>query len=138
MPNCNKRKLELILESCKKKFGKSRYKKEYPKISLCTKKNTSDMGWYDESNNIIRIYINHYYIKTYKDIISTVLHEYKHYLLDTKQYTKIFYDLINKNPKLNDNKIRDLHPHEIKCEEFEIKWRDEFYEELKHELHKRK
>jgi hypothetical protein len=79
----------LALEWCKKKWKKSRYHSDYPKIRILNRSARDLYGWYDEEKNLITI--NMHLNRRVIDIIDTVIHEYTHYTQDCKNlYDKLW------------------------------------------------
>jgi hypothetical protein len=68
-------------------------------------------------------------------LCGTILHEYKHYLLNGKEYDKMHINLRKKG--FTDSEIHDIHPHEIKCRKHSDKWKSIAYAELKSQLRKK-
>ena len=78
------------LKWCKKKFGVNKRKK-LPKISVRVRLIESDdesFGLYIWKENRIIIYDSK--CKSIMDVISTVIHEYTHYLQSMKKYYEYF------------------------------------------------
>jgi len=139
LKNIDRRKVLLILEWCKKNFGKSDFWKNYPYLRVyktcgytLDDEKTGRCG--DYSKGVISIFLGSH--KTVSDLCGTVVHEYKHYLLNEKEY-----NLERKNLKKRginkDEDINRMHPHEKLARRFEGKWGHVCYNELKHELHKK-
>ena len=133
-----KSKVLLILEWYKKRFKRSKYCKEYPTIYLYKSGGTSiektgARGAYE--NGIISIYLGS--IISMKELCETIGHEYKHYLLNEKEYEKIYIKLSKSASYKNDDEVYDNHPHEIKCSRFELKWGSICFKELKNKLYKK-
>jgi hypothetical protein len=86
-----KRKLaNYTLRWCKKNMGINK-RKAAPKISVRMKVKDEDGEWYgiyiwEENKIVISLEMN----KTMKDIVSTVIHEYTHYLQSMKKYYEYF------------------------------------------------
>ena len=133
-----RKKVLLILDWCIDKFGVSHYEPEYPSLSVYNSKgSTIDKkffvaGTYNAATNRITIYLGS--IKNYEKLCDTMLHEYKHYLLSSLEYTKEYYKL---KKKFTDSEMHDVHPHEIECRKFGRKWNKECFDDLKKELRKR-
>jgi len=152
-------KVQLILLWCKRKWGKSKFKKDYPKLRVYTKakgtynSSRTSFGTYNYITNTINIHVCHH--RSYLQLIDTVIHEYKHYLLDTKEYQKIE-KILYKNFKHSkgyvyryvsshlfenitmtevQDLISDVHPHEKKSERLAKKWSQICLKELKKELY---
>jgi hypothetical protein len=137
--NINREKVLLILEWCKKKFGESEYWKKYPHLRVyktcgITLDDEKNGRCGDYSKGVISIFLGSH--ATVSDLCGTVVHEYKHYLLNEKDY-----NLERKNLKkrgiMKDGDINRMHPHEKLARRFESKWGHVCYNELKHELYKK-
>ena len=112
----------LALKWCKKFFGQNELKRTKLSLEFTTRKrshkNRSVLGNYCFYRNKITIYLNAN--ETLYDIVSTVIHEYTHYLQSRNQY-KIYQDhyYYSTNPyereaKKNEEKYTDLCIKEIK------------------------
>jgi hypothetical protein len=158
----NRKKIEIILLWCKRKWGKSKFKKDYPKLRVYTtakgtyNSSRSSFGTYNYDTNTINIHVCHH--KSYNQLIDTVIHEYKHYLLNTKEYKKLekilykrflndhgnAYRYISQNlsdsTTIEDVKcyIADIHPHEKKSVRLAKIWSKKCLNELKKDLYSRK
>lgn len=80
----------LTLKWCKKNLGVNRRKK-FPKVVVKIRANNSDgipYGEYYFIENRIVIYDSK--CKSIKDVVSTVIHEYTHYLQSMKKYFEYF------------------------------------------------
>ena len=91
--NFKKKCAFLTLKWCKKNLGINKRKKTKPKISIRinfkkdeTEKTTRGAYYFDEN----RIIIYHINCKTINDVISTIIHEYTHYLQSNKKYWDYF------------------------------------------------
>ena len=140
MIKANRSKIELILLWCKRKWGKSKFKKDYPKLRVYTKakgiynSSYSSFGTYNYVTNTINIHVCHH--RSYLQLIDTIIHEYKHYLLDTKEYRKIEKSLYKKG--YSPDFIEFYHPHEKKSVRLAKAWSEKCLNELKKELYSRK
>jgi hypothetical protein len=113
--------------------------RDLPGLSVSKQYSHNNMGWYDPYKNKFALFLGHPSMNhSYREVISTILHEYKHYLQESIKYSDIFYEIQAKHPGKNHKEIRKLHPHEVKCIKFENKWKDICYEELKEQLHVKK
>jgi len=78
------------LKWCKKNLGVNRRKK-YPKVSVKIKLIDDEFtvygGYYWEDN---RIFVNGLKCKSLTDVVSTVIHEYTHYLQSMRKYYEYF------------------------------------------------
>jgi len=135
--NLEREKVEIIIDWCIKKFGYSKYFKKHPKLRVYKSGGTSESYKYSNLGTYylgtITIYLGAH--KSVKQLCSTVLHEYKHYLLSLDEYFKIQSRLEKKG--LKQLQINQEHPHEIKCREFEKKWVDLCFKELRNKLYKK-
>lgn len=140
LKTANRRKVLLILNWCISKFGKSKFWSTYPILRVYKSKGYSEFygsktgvcGSYDDGN--IHIYLGS--IKSYEELCRTVIHEYKHYLMNNDEYTRIERKLYKNHP--DDDYVYDNHPHEKRAVKAEYKWGMVCYNELKAELRKRK
>jgi hypothetical protein len=125
-------KVLLILEWCKDRFGISPYKKTHPLLRVYksagfyadndhyTKKERFDRcGQYDADSCIISIFLKSN--GSYEELCGTLLHEYKHYLLNSEFSNELI-------------KLKKQHPDEKYCNRFEKKWKMICYNELKDRL----
>jgi hypothetical protein len=101
-------KYELLVDSiadwCYEKFGESKFQEYLPWTDVENDSNLELKGEYDGSDNTIIIYSK--YIDNIDDLISTVIHEYTHYLQSPGWYTR-YANTLNKN---------DDHPYESQAE----------------------
>lgn len=139
LKNINRKKVLLILEWCKKKFGESEYWKKYPylrvyKTSGITLDNEKNGRCGDYSKGVISIFLGSH--TTVRDLCGTVTHEYKHYLLNEKEYN-IERKNLKKNGIKKDDDINRYHPHEKLARRFEGKWGHVCYNELQKKLYKK-
>ncbi len=140
MMKANREKVISILNWCKLKWGLSKYSKVFPKLRVYhhTKgfyeNETSSYGSYTWETNTINIHLaNHF---SYKELCNTVIHEYKHYLMDSKEFQKIQKQMFKKG--MDYEEICEKHPHEKKCIRLSEKWDEICLEELKSDLYKRR
>lgn len=137
--NISRDKVLLILDWCITKFGQSEFNKGYPKLRVYKTKGMSNYykepirGIHYPDNNIICIYLGA--ITSVKILCETVIHEYKHYLLDNDEYEALIKILKKKN--YDKNTIYDKHPHERKARRSENYWGKICYSELKYKLYKK-
>lgn len=141
LTNINRAKVLLILEWCKKKFGKSKYWKSYPLLFVYKTK-----GRYADDDNDEKGRYGHYVEGkisiflgrhgTVKDLCDTVLHEYKHYLLSEDDFQREYKRLKKQGYSEEDASTRK-HPHEKLTKKFADKWAHACYNELKNELYKK-
>ena len=130
-------KVQTILLWCKRKWGKSKFKKDYPKLRVYTKATgtynspRTSFGTYNYLTNTINIHICHH--RSYLQLIDTIIHEYKHYLLDTKEYRKIEKLLYKKG--YSPDYIEFYHPHEKKSARLAKVWSQKCLKELKKVLY---
>jgi hypothetical protein len=125
-------KVLLILEWCGKKFGKSVHKKTYPALRVYKsagfyadsnhynkKERFNKCGQYDANTCTISVFMKSN--GSYEELCGTLLHEYKHYLLNSTFTNKLI-------------KSKKQHPDEKYCNRFEKKWVKTCYNELKEKL----
>lgn len=137
--NISKDKVQLVLDWCEKEFGKSKYQIDFPKLVVYKSRGcyTKDFkyiknglfGYFKE--NKIRIFLGSH--KSIRELCLTVLHEYKHYLLDIEKYTEIYFKM-----KINgrdDDYIASHHLHEKLCEKFEKTHIDKCFNQLKNKIY---
>jgi hypothetical protein len=136
--NISREKVEIILEWCINKFGKSEFVKKMPKLRVCNSKGLSYgknglYGCYDYKKNFISVFLEN--INSYKNLCEVVAHEYKHYLLNNKEFVKILKDMRKKG--FDEEYISFYHPHELKSCRFEKYWGNVCFNELKNQLYKK-
>lgn len=128
----------IILIWCMNKFGKSKFRKDYPKLRVYKSRGNSG---YDNRetglrgtywNGVITIYLGS--ISSVRELCETVIHEYKHYLMSDREYDVLERKL--KKQKCRSVDIYDAHPHEKRAMKMEYKWGDVCYRELKNKLYK--
>jgi Zn-dependent peptidase ImmA (M78 family) len=135
--NIDRDKVLLILIWCENTFGKSKYRKTYPKIRVYKSKGNSDYvdhkyglrGYYYKGT--ISIFLNS--LCSIRELCYTVIHEYKHYLLPDYEYNTH----IKKMKKLGHNSdyIYFNHPHEKRANRTENNWGEVCYKKLKNKLY---
>jgi len=140
LKSANRRKVLLILEWCISNFGISKYCDDFPSLRVYKSKGTSEY-YADESgvrgtygDGLITIYLGT--ISSYRDLCATVIHEYKHYLMNNEEYLKIEKKMFKVYP--DNDYVYENHPHEKRAFKAEEKWGGVCYEELKTEFRKRK
>lgn len=134
--NINRKKILLILHWCINKFGKSDYN-EFPKLRVYKSMGKSSYvdreyglrGLYYYTTNTINVYLGTH--PSVRELCKTIIHEYKHYMLDEKEYRKIEADLID----IDNNYLPNKHPHEQLAIEFENQWAEQCFKELKSRLY---
>lgn len=111
----NKIQVLCILKWCTDRWGKSLFADSLPKITVYKSNgNTRKIkGEYDNIKNRIVIYLGA--IESYEELCEIIIHEYTHYMLNSDEYDKIYYDLQDMGMK--EKYIYKVHPHEIKCRE---------------------
>jgi hypothetical protein len=121
----NRKLCLLALEWCKKKYGKSKFRRAYPKLFFRTKAYVDPKlgpikGVYYYTSNEIYIYAEQHYLEEdpIMDVCNTVIHEYKHFLQDMNKYHMYF----EKYYRSYDN-----HPYEITCNNFASREQYECY-----------
>jgi Zn-dependent peptidase ImmA (M78 family) len=124
-------KILLILEWCQKKF-KHKDNLSAPKLFIYNsrgKLNSNENLWgaYVIDSNRMNIFLPTHNTKF--ELVNTVLHEYKHYLLNRHHNYEKIYDKL-KLKKFNDSEIASIHPHEKLCNMFAKKWEDVCYNEI--------
>ena len=135
MLKAKREKVDLILLWCKRKWGKSKLRKDYPKLRVYKfaqgiyNSFRSAYGSYNYETNTINIFLCHH--KSYLQLIDTVIHEYKHYMLNSggKEYLKIEKQLFKKG--FSEEYINCNHPHEKKSVRLAKKWSPICFKELK-------
>jgi hypothetical protein len=134
----DRKKVLLILEWCKKKFGKSKYWEYYPFLRVYKTKgiycdNDGDGRYGQCLEGTITVFLGRH--KTVLEVCNTVIHEYKHYLLSDDNFYLKLKELKKRGVKENDA-IRN-HPDEKITKKFADKWAHVCYNELKRELYKK-
>jgi hypothetical protein len=119
-----------IFEWCKTKYGKSKFRRAYPKLYFRTKAKVCPdegplKGEYYFSLNHIYIYAELHYFEPdpILDVINTIIHEYKHFLQDMQKYDMYFHKYYRSYKN---------HPYEVTCNNFANKEQYEcFYHIIK-------
>jgi len=135
----DRQKVLLILDWCILRFGISKFREEFPQLRVCKSKGNSSYsnrelglcGTYVDGT--ITIYLAT--ISSVKVLCETVIHEYKHYLMNDNEYDKLEKKLIKKNP--DENFIYNNHPHEKRARRMEKKWGEICFNELRYYLYKK-
>lgn len=135
LKNVDREKVLLILNWCKNKFGKSKYWKNYPRLFVykstgASLDNEKDGRCGHYCNGVIAIFLGSN--GDLKDLCGTVIHEYKHYLLNHSEYQREYKRL--KKQGLTEKDTVYKHSHEKKAKRFENKWTHICYKELRKEL----
>lgn len=109
--NINKSNATKILSWCKKTYGKSQFKKTYPKLCFYKIKSIdNNCAEYVHADNTIYVYqLMH---DSFISFIDTIIHEYTHFLQDEKMYEKY-----SKKYK----KSYNHHPYELRAEEIAMR-----------------
>ena len=132
-----KEDIQKILNTIVEKYGESKWQDDIPYIHIVRRRHIDKFdndfadgvlhkeefkqisGWYDPNDNSIALIVEN--MKSIREIIETILHEYQHYLQCphwAERYYKLGYTYEN-------------HPYEVQAEEAETKWFDIYYEALK-------
>ena len=126
MKEVTRNKVLTILKWCQEKFGKSQYKKIFPLLRVyktsgfyADDSRFNRCGQYCSATSMISIFLKSN--SSYKELCGTVLHEYKHYLLNTTFSSK-------------QAESGKQHPHEKYCNRFENRWKNVCFNELKNKL----
>lgn len=113
----------LTLKWCKKILGKNPRRKIPPRVTVRiyfrkdeTYKKTKGAYYYDD-NIIVIYYLNN---KNIKELISTIIHEYTHYLQPDKQYWEYF-----------QTHYYSTHPHERQADRYATKYLTQCLKEIK-------
>ena len=72
---------------CETNLGR-RYKSSSLRFQCLTTKSDVDMGMYDPTTNVIKIYKNN--ISDVRGLIRVVIHEYAHFLQDMRSYRRLY------------------------------------------------
>lgn len=135
LKNVDRNKVLLVLNWCISRFGKSKYCKTYPRLFVYKSAGTSldkehdgRCGHYCDGSISIFLGSN----KDLKDLCGTVIHEYKHYLLNDKEFQREYRKL--KKQGLTEEVTNQKHTHEKKARRFENKWKFICYNDLKKQL----
>jgi hypothetical protein len=135
--NLDRKKVLLILEWCKKEFGRSRYHRKYPVVRVYRSEGKSsfldrDGGLYGTYiDGTISIYLGSH--SGLNELCKTVIHEYSHYLLSIREYRSLSRNMQKKGSDLS--VISVDHPHEVQCREYEKEWGDKCFSELRKKLY---
>lgn len=131
-------KVLLILDWCVLKFGASKYNDEFPpRLRLYKSRGTGALknialrGTYLDGT--ICIYLGS--ITSYKELCETVIHEYKHYIMNDNEYDRLTEKLKKKGR--DEDFFLYHHPHEKRARYAERKWGKICYGELRYRLYKR-
>ena len=101
---------EKVIDWCIDEFGLSKHYEHYPYIEIdIDEEDYSLMGEFIGDNNEIIIYPNA--MENIDDFVSTLIHEYTHYLQRPSWYTRYLNNLT-----LNEV-IKNKHPYEIQAEQ---------------------
>jgi hypothetical protein len=138
--NIDRDKVLLVLIWCENTFGKSKYRKTYPKLRVYQSKGNSEYcdrkyglrGCYNKGT--ISIFLGT--TRTVREVCDTVIHEYKHYLMPDCDYNKHIRKM--KKRGHNDDYIYDHHPHEKRATRSENCWGEKCYNDLKNKLYAKK
>jgi hypothetical protein len=132
----NRKLCLLIYKWCKTKFGKSKFRKTYPKIYFRHHARKSGnigplKGEYFYDTNIIYVYGEMHYWEDdpLLDVINTIIHEYKHFLQDMNKYD-MYFDKYYYSYR--------SHPYEVTCNRFASKEQYECYYYILQHLKKKK
>jgi len=132
-------KAVLILEWFEDRFGRSKYCRTFPKIRVYRSRGTADYpyrkdgtrGSYSWDRKTIAVFLGT--IQSVKVLCESIAHEYKHYLMDSKEYDRLEKALKRENLDIYETHRR--HPHERACDRFEERWGPVCYGELKNRLY---
>ena len=109
---------EKVINWCMDKFGLSKHYNDYPYVEIDMVKIDNPLGEFISDNNEIIIYPNA--IDNINDFISTVIHEYTHYMQSPTWYTRY----ANRKTELTVEEFADYllrgdptHPYEIEADE---------------------
>jgi hypothetical protein len=137
----DRNKILLILSWCQNKFGKSKYRKDFPKLRVYKTSGIvtgnklfglkNGLFGYQGNNDVIIIFLGLHH--SIKELCLTVVHEYKHYLMSEKEWNMLYNNLKITN---REDAIYK-HPHEIAATKFENLWGPVCYKELKNKLYKK-
>jgi len=135
----DRQKVLLILDWCITKFGISRFHDDYPELRVYKSKGMSGnknkksglCGTY--GGGVITIYLGSN--RSVRELCETVVHEYKHYLLNHDEYEKIEKKM--QMSGLTDSDLYTKHPHEKGAIRMEKKWGEICFNELRNKLYKR-
>jgi len=133
----DREKVLLIVDWCENKFGKSEHWKKPLRLRVYKSEGKHVIDFMKDGmrgmyyNGIISIYLASN--KTVKQLCETVIHEYKHYLMNDKEYD----ELKALMKKYGDYDFVYNHPHEKKANYAEKKWGRICYNELKSKLYRK-
>ena len=82
---------EKVINWCMDKFGLSKHYNDYPYVEIDMVETDNPLGEFISDNNEIIIYPNA--IDNMNDFISTVIHEYTHYMQSPSWYTRYLNNL---------------------------------------------
>jgi hypothetical protein len=130
--NVDRNKVLLILDWCIFKFGASRYSDEFPpKIRIYKSKGTDLRGTY--LDGVITVYLASN--RSVKELCETVIHEYKHYLMNDDEYD-VLANIMKKRGR-DKEYMKYNHPHEKRARRMENKWGEICFNELRNKLYKK-
>ena len=72
---------------CETNLGR-RYKSSSLRFQCLTSKSNCDMGMYDPTTNVIKVFRNN--VPDVRGLIRVVIHEYAHFLQDMRSYRKLY------------------------------------------------
>lgn len=137
MRDVNKSDINNILNWCVKKFGKSEFQKDLPKIRIYkssgistykSKQHLGSFGRYNSNNTIIIFLGTH---RSMLELCDTIIHEYTHYLLDLNEFNE-YYRMLRKIC-YNEDETLDLHPHEVLADNRAKRWYRICYNQIRKE-----
>lgn len=131
-------KVKLILKWCESEFGKSEYTDKELRFRLYNSFGSSYSpdglcGCYFDRSNTINIFLKAH--NNWRELCRTIIHEYTHYMLSSKNYDRIYKKMIKAG--YSDSDLLLEHPHEIVCNMAEDLCTDICYDELKNKLYKK-
>ncbi len=135
----SREKCKIILNWCIDKWGKSEWNNIFPNLKVYTSKGNSGCiinqtrAYYNDITNTIIVFLGAH--NNYKELCNTIIHEYKHYKLDPKEFDVISDAMIKEGYEIHE--INFQHPHEKICNKFAKKWESKCYNELYPQLRKR-
>jgi hypothetical protein len=138
--NISREKVLLILDWCEHQFGRSQYYRKRPRLRVYRSRGASSFSERDGAlfgtyaPGLISIYLGSH--RSVKQLCGTVIHEYRHYMLSTREYKAISFDLVIAGWDLD--RISTDHPHEKDCQEFEKTWIDVCFSALRKDLYRKK
>ena len=95
MTRVDRRTAELALDWCRRKWGRSRWVKAWPRLRVLTRSRQELYGWYNERLNLITLRLDWH--ESPLDLVETVIHEYCHYgfhYFTTAHLLSFFYALL--------------------------------------------